>query len=489
MAIVIHRQPLGHAVTVQTAGAEKMRVMLPTLHPDQDAAFHAVQDWRVNIPGYVGDNGVGGQEWAQNAGGRFKVVRCGRRWGKTDLGKSWGAQGALQGEPVGWFAPDYKTMAEVYEEVVDMLKPVLFRSSSTKGVIRLKTGGRIDFWSLENERAGRSRKYKRVVIDEAGFTKDNAIDIWKRSIKPTLLDMRGDCLVASNTKGVIPTNFLYKICNEPEHGFIEYHAPSWRNPYLPNREPGETKEQWWLAWQEYWRDLRARENPLVFKQEYGAEFVNWSGDAFFSLDQLLLDKMPVPFPTKTDAVFAVIDTAVKTGSKNDGTAVTYWARNRYAGKPNSLVPPLVLLDWDIVQVSGDLLVDWLPGVFQRLEQLARETGARKGSLGAWIEDKQTGMILNQAAARRRWPARPIDNQLTSVGKDERAIAVSGAVYRGEVKMSQPAYDKIAVYKGQSANHFIVQVCGYRIGVKDQADDLLDTFCYGCSIGLGGRDGI
>jgi hypothetical protein len=33
-------------------------------------------------------------------------------------------------------------------------------------------GGRIDFWSLENQIAGRGRRYRRVVIDEAAFAKD-----------------------------------------------------------------------------------------------------------------------------------------------------------------------------------------------------------------------------------------------------------------------------------------------------------------------------
>jgi hypothetical protein len=36
-------------------------------------------------------------------------------------------------------------------------------------------------------------------------------------------------------------------------------------------------------------------------------------------------------------------------------------------------PRLVILDWDIVQIEGFLLEAWLPQVFGRLEELARET--------------------------------------------------------------------------------------------------------------------
>lgn len=86
-------------------------------------------------------------------------------------------------------------------------------------------------------------------------------------------------------------------------------------------------------------------------------------------------------------------------------------------------------------------------------------------------------------------AHGIDSVLTAKGKDERAISVSGYVFRGEVKITQPAFDKVVVYKTQSRNHFITQVTGFRIGVKDQADDLLDTFCYGVAIALGNSKGF
>jgi hypothetical protein len=35
-------------------------------------------------------------------------------------------------------------------------------------------------------------------------------------------------------------------------------------------------------------------NPLVYAQEYLAEFVDWSGVAFFSREKLLADNLPLP---------------------------------------------------------------------------------------------------------------------------------------------------------------------------------------------------
>jgi hypothetical protein len=120
-------------------------------------------------------------------------------------------------------------------------------------------------------------------------------------------------------------------------------------------------------------------------------------------------------------VFAVIDTASKTGTDNDATAVTYFALNRR--QPGR--SPLVILDWDIAQIEGAILETWLPSVFQRLEELARLCRARAGAMGAFIEDKNSGTILLQQAQRRGMLVHAIDSKLTAMGKDERAINVSG----------------------------------------------------------------
>lgn len=202
-----------------------------------------------------------------------------------------------------------------------------------------------------------------------------------------------------------------------------------------------------------------------------------AGDSFFTLDILLEDGKPVEYPQGCDYVFATVDTAVKTGKKRDGTAVCFWAVNEYYGTP------LILLDWEIVQIEGHLLDGWLPSIDQRLEELARETRARMGSGGCFIEDAQSGSILLGQAKQRNINATGIDLALTSKGKDERAMIAGPHVYRNKVKMSSFAHNKVSVYKGQSKNHLVTQVTGYRLGAENHDDDLLDTFAYGVIISL------
>ncbi len=130
----------------------------------------------------------------------------------------------------------------------------------------------------------------------------------------------------------------------------------------------------------------------------------------------------------------------------------------------------------------------MPTIFENLEVLARACRARMNSLGVFVEDKASGTILLQQARRRGWQAHEIDSKLTAVGKDERAISVSGYVSRGDVRISRQAYDKVTSYKGRHGNHFLMQTFRFQLGVKDQADDLLDCWCYGIAIALGDWQG-
>jgi hypothetical protein len=89
------------------------------------------------------------------------------------------------------------------------------------------------------------------------------------------------------------------------------------NPVLPKRLQNETPEAWMQRRAKILDDLRKGNDPLVYAQEHLAEFVDWAGVGFFARDKLLVDNQPVPFPRHCECVFAVIDTASKTGTEHD----------------------------------------------------------------------------------------------------------------------------------------------------------------------------
>lgn len=401
----------------------------------------------------------------------FDVWRCGRRFGKTTALEVIAGDEALKGKKIGWFAPNYKLLAPTYKRILRTIRPRVEHSSKVDSLIEVKGGGEIEFWTLNDEDAGRSRFYDLAIIDEGSLVKRGLREIWEQSIAPTLLDRGGRAIMAGTPKGIDPENFFYQACTDPLLGFSPQHMPSSANPKL---DPARLAE------------LPDRYPALVYQQEYLAEFVDWNGAALFGLDKLLQDGQGVAYPDKCDYVFATIDTAIKDGKTHDSTAVTFWARNQFYGIP------LIVLDWDIIQIEGDNLEFWLPGIFAQLDELAARCGARRGSAGAFIEDKGSGITLLQRARKKGWPATAIEGDLTAMGKDERAISVAGYVHQNMAKLSQHAHDKRKRHKAQDLNHFETQVCGFRMGDKDaakRADDLLDTFTYGLALALGDSDGL
>lgn len=211
------------------------------------------------------------------------------------------------------------------------------------------------------------------------------------------------------------------------------------------------------------------------------------GGEFFSMSSLLVNDQPVPNPVAPKCVYAVIDTTHKGGSGKDGTAVSYFALQDLQIDGQY---PLTLLDWDITEVQGGFLDTWIPHIYRRLEELSRATRARCGSIGTFVEDKAAGSILLQQAPRNRWQMQPICGKMTSAGKDARAINASVYINKGQVKISEFAFNKVSVFRGTSKNHWLAQMANYRVGqTEGKEDDLFDSGVYGIAIGLGNNNGV
>lgn len=174
---------------------------------------------------------------------RFKVVMCGRRWGKSAFGIRWLCDGALAGEPVAWFAPSYKIALEAWRELVQRLAPITDRVSEQDKRLELKTGGIVEVWTLDGPDPARGRRYARVVIDEAGIVRD-LLEVWQAAIRPTLVDLGGTALMLGTPKG-------------RRHGFVSLFQrgqgddPDWQsfraataeNPYIPLEEVEAAKKE------------------------------------------------------------------------------------------------------------------------------------------------------------------------------------------------------------------------------------------------------
>lgn len=194
-----------------------------------------------------------GQRRVSASTARYRVVMCGRRWGKTVHGEAELAKVALQGLPVAWFAPTYKYALEVWADLLRRLRPVIARSNATERRIELHGGGTIDVWTLDAPDAGRGRKYALAVIDEAGLVPD-LLAHWQESIRPTLTDLRGRALFLGTPKGRrhgFVTLFARGEAGDDD--WASFRASTRENPHIPADEIDAAQ-----------RELP----PAVFAQEY-----------------------------------------------------------------------------------------------------------------------------------------------------------------------------------------------------------------------------
>ena len=206
-----------------------------------------------------------GQEQVIAEAKRWNVLACGRRWGKTVLGRELAVRAMLEGKSVAWGAPQYKFLAESYRALRQILEPVIVRASETDHRIEIIGGGSIDFWTLGDVNAGRGYRYSRWILDEAAMV-NRLGDVFMESVRPTLSDFGGDAWFLSTPQG--------------------------REFFWEAFERGKCKDEpEWMSWQKVSQEnskllageIESAKRMLpesVFRQEYEAEFLDGEDQVF-----------------------------------------------------------------------------------------------------------------------------------------------------------------------------------------------------------------
>ncbi len=390
------------------------------------------------------------------------VLRAGRRFGKTAALIALAADEAIRGRPVGYFSPLFKTSTPAFDALAFMLAPLIVSKNRGGGEIRLSTGGVIDIWTLEASTiVARGRKYARAMLDEIAFAKIDMGTLWRASISPTLVDLDGAAVVASTPWGTDPQNWFFQVCNDKTLGWTEVHAKSEDNPHLSRSALAEEKR---------------RNSPLVWRQEFEAEFTSLDAAALIDVTRLLQPNgEPWAEPERLDLVFAVVDSAIKTGASNDGTAALF------CGVTGHFSPfrRLWLLDYDIVQVSAGVIEPWFEGVVNRARELMGKRTLSAGPI--YVEDAATGPILLEKFPQA---TEALPGEWMREGKDLRAYAAQAFFNGGQVRITEPCYRKTVNFKGVRINHLWTQLNSFVLGDREaakRADDLLDCAVYAASV--------
>ncbi len=231
---------------------------------------------------------------------RYKVLSCGRRWGKSLVCMIIAITDMLAGKKVAYVTPEFGLAKDFFGEFMRMLpKKVVAKSNKSELNIELVTNGSIRFFSGEALDNFRGRKFHKVIIDEAAFI-SNLQEAWNQSIRPTLTDYKGDALFISTPKGRNFFDALFTKGKNGEQGYESFHFTSYDNPYI---DPLEIDE------------ARATVTQAAFRQEYLAEPMEDAQNPF-GIDNIrknIISNLP-----DTQIVVYAIDIA----KYNDWTVVT-----------------------------------------------------------------------------------------------------------------------------------------------------------------------
>jgi hypothetical protein len=216
---------------------------------------------------------------------RFKVLRCGRRFGKTTYAVEEMTGACLfEPGPVAYFATTRDqardiVWAELIEKVVGTSNYVSHNEQRLEVTLRRPDGtlNRIRLFGWENIETARGKKYSLVVLDELdsmrAFEKQ-----WREIIRATLADYRGRALFMGTPKGYKSLYRLEKL-SKTNSNYAVFHFSSFDNPFL---DPDEIEE------------MRGELSATQFAQEVLAEYHKMEGLIYeeFSRDRHI---KPCPF--------------------------------------------------------------------------------------------------------------------------------------------------------------------------------------------------
>lgn len=199
---------------------------------------------------------------------RFRVVNCGRRFGKTTLAiDEMKACAVLRVSRIAYIAPTFQQARDIAWE---QLKRDFAGANINETRLEIRVQNRLSSESLivlrgwESIETLRGQSFDLIVIDEVASMR-NFWRHWEEVVRPTLTDRKGEVLFISTPKGF---NHFYDLFNlqETDEDFKSFHFTSYDNPNIPSEEIDKAKLQLTedRFAQEYMADFRKTEG-LVYK--------------------------------------------------------------------------------------------------------------------------------------------------------------------------------------------------------------------------------
>lgn len=207
-----------------------------------------------------------GQIKVMRSKARFRVVKAGRRFGKTKFGLHWLITMAVAnpGELVYYVAPTYKMAKEIaWAELFDQLDPAMIKAKNERELwVDLINDARICLKGSENPDWLRGRRLAALLMDEAAFQKP---DVYSKVLRPMLADLCAPAMFISSPR---PGWFsqLFDAANKCVDGSMAaFHFTIYDNPTITREEI---------------ENIKATTAEHVWRAEYMAEDVEFAGQVY-----------------------------------------------------------------------------------------------------------------------------------------------------------------------------------------------------------------
>ena len=203
----------------------------------------------------------------------YRVVCCGRQWGKTTLSIlemiAWAY--AQKGREIAYFATTYDQARNIsWNLLKESSRPIWAKSpneSRLELVVKTRDLGesRITLRGFENIETARGQQFDFLVIDEVAQVR-NWEYAWQAILEPTLVFRRGHALFISTPLGFNHFHTMYLKGQTENDYWKSWRFPSTENPFIPRERieqaKAESTEDYFS--QEYEADFRKR-TGLVYK--------------------------------------------------------------------------------------------------------------------------------------------------------------------------------------------------------------------------------
>ena len=195
---------------------------------------------------------------------KFCIVSCGRQYGKSLLGMNLMLYWLLK-EPNAkgsWISPVYSQCKKVFDEMTTTCHELIDKQNRSDLTIDFVNGSSIKFLSTDNYNSIRGFSFHYMVIDEAAFSKEEAIN---EAVLPTLTALGKKCLIISTPRS---KNWFYQWYlkgKESSDNYISYEGISEENPFTDKN---------------FLHEQQKSLPPDIYRQEYLGEFTDSTADVF-----------------------------------------------------------------------------------------------------------------------------------------------------------------------------------------------------------------